>query len=237
MSPRTALVVGASSPLGSVVAVALAADGWSVTACGRDPARLPPPARVVDLLDPEAVRALADAVRTEPPDLVVWGAMSFVPAPYEREQALEAVRLAALAPYEVGLAHLEGAARAGRSVAQIHLADLAGDEPFLVAPAYSLGRGAGRVALRLLQRQAPPGSAVVVLRLGPVDVPGRDRPAEAEVARRDTALGRRARLDEVVSAVRAVALRPLAFHGAWLDVDGGLALRPASRRPHGSPRE
>jgi hypothetical protein len=40
-----------------------------------------------------------------------------------------------------------------------------------------------------------------------------------------------------VAAVRAVALRPLAFHGAWLDVDGGLALRPASRRPLGSPRE
>jgi NAD(P)-dependent dehydrogenase (short-subunit alcohol dehydrogenase family) len=230
---RAALIVGASSPLGTAIGDALAAEGWSVSRCGRADSVLPAGAPGGDLCDPEVVRALAEAVRADPPDLLVWAASRFAPAPYERRDALSAFALSALAPFEVGLAHLEGAVAAGRMPTQIHLADLAGDEPFLQAPAYSLGRGAGRVALRLLQRRAPADASVIVLRLGIVDVAGRDRRAEQGLAERDAVLGRRARVDEVLAAVRTVLARPSAFRGAWLDVDGGLALRTPSRRPVG----
>lgn|GEM_PF-5880007 len=234
---RTALVVGASSALGSALAAALVAEGWRVRACARDPGRLPAGGLRVDLADAAAVRALADDVRAAPPDLLVWAASRFQPGPYDRVAALTDLAVCALAPYEVGLAHLEGAVRTDLAVTQLHLADLAGDEPFLGAPAYSLGRGAGRAALRLLQRQAPAASSVVVLRLGLVDVPGRERAAEADLAARDTVLGRRATIDEVLAAVRAVLARPSAFRGAWLDVDGGLALRAPAHRPLSPPRE
>jgi NAD(P)-dependent dehydrogenase (short-subunit alcohol dehydrogenase family) len=234
---RTALIVGASSPLGVALGAALAEDGWAVSPCGRDPARLPVGALLCDLARPEQVRDLADRLRTRPPDLLLWAASCFEPAPYRRAAAEEALAVGALAAFEVGLAHLEGAAAAGRAVTQVHLADLAGAEPLLTAPAYSLAAGAARVGVRWLQRRAPAGCSVVVVRPGLVDVPGRERPVEVAVAARDTVLSRRARLDEVVTAVREVLGRPAAFHGAVLDVDGGLALRPPSRRPLPDPGE
>lgn len=226
-----ALVVGASSALGSALGDALAAEGWRVVRHGR--ASVGPSSGPLggDLREAAVVRALADTVRVEPPALLVWAASRFTPGPYVRDEALDAFAVSALAAFEVGLAHLEGAAATGRHVTQIHLADLAGDEPLLQSPAYSLGRGAGRAALRLLQRRAPADASVVVLRLGLIDVSGRDRPGEQGLAERDTVLGRRAGVDEVLAAVRAVLARPSAFRGAWLDVDGGLALRRPSRLP------
>jgi len=108
---------------------------------------------------------------------------------------------------------------------QVFVSDLAAEEPYLKHPVYSLSLGARRNAIRMLARQAPPAVAVVTLRLGLVDVPGRSRPEETRLARRDTIPGRPATLQEVLAALGAILDRPQAFHGATLPVDGGMGLR------------
>jgi len=147
--------------------------------------------------------------------------------------ALDDLAVNALAPFEVGLAHLEGAAATRRAVTQVHLLDGAGRRPYLRAPAYSLSRGAHESALALLMRQAPERAAVVGVRLGILGVPGRARPLEATIVARDGLLGRAGTPDDLGALLDALLVRPQAFAGAIVDLDGGLwqrRLRPSPRR-------
>ena len=233
-APGWALIVGGAGALGAFLGERLRAAGWQVVASTR-PGRGGDPAWAADLLDPTACAALARRVHDDPPDLLLWCAGRFrLDQAYARAHVLEDVAVNALAPYEIGLAHLEGAARAGRPLLQVHLLDAAGRRPYLRAPGYSLSRGAHESALALLARQAPEQGVVVGIRLGILDVPGRPRPAEAAIAARDALLGRVGALEELGALIDAVVDAPRAFSGAIVDLDGGLSQRRNSlQRPPG----
>lgn len=69
MTPRTALVTGASSGIGRAIASALVARGYSVVGTSRDPARIPPDSRLagvdyvpLDLHDTASIEALPSLV-------------------------------------------------------------------------------------------------------------------------------------------------------------------------------
>jgi NAD(P)-dependent dehydrogenase (short-subunit alcohol dehydrogenase family) len=222
----TAWVIGASSPLGAALADWLEARGLGTTRHARS-AGDGPGWLAADLGEEAGILALEAAVRAMPPGALVWSASAF---PGEG-QALDAAAAGqvfavnALAPWRVGRAHQAALAAGGRGGVQVFLSDLASEEPYLKHPVYSLSLGARRNAIRMLARQAPPGVAVVTLRLGLVEIPGRVRADEARLARRDAIPGRPATLEEVQGALGAILDRPGAFHGVILPVDGGLGLR------------
>ena len=97
MTPRTALVTGASRGLGRALAALLAGRGWRLVLDGRDPARLAsavhdlahdlPHDRVIgvpgDVADPRHRAALADAVGPRL-DLLVNNASDLGPSPLPR---------------------------------------------------------------------------------------------------------------------------------------------------------
>lgn len=222
MPPPTALVIGASSPVGGFLADHLAAQGVATTRHGHRRAGAGEGWLRIDLSMDEGVRALEAWVTREAPELIIWAAGTLpAPGPPRFEDSVTGYVLHAHAPLQVGLVHLGVAATA----IQIHLSDTAADDPYLKRPAHSAGRAAQRSVIRHLQAVAPAGAVVVELSLGIVSIAGRERADEARVVARDVPAARPARLEEIGQALDAVLARPAAFRGAILRLDGGLALR------------
>jgi NAD(P)-dependent dehydrogenase (short-subunit alcohol dehydrogenase family) len=222
VSPSTALVIGASSPVGGFLAEQLARRGVAVTRHGHRHAGAGEGWLRIDLSEEDGVRALEAWVSRRAPELLVWAAGT-LPAPGAArfQDSVTGYVLHAHAPLQVGLAHLDVASRP----LQIHLSDTAADDPFLKRPAHSAGRAAQRSVIRHLQAVAPADAVVVELSLGIVSIAGRERADEARVVARDVPAARPAHLDEIARALDAVLARPTAFRGATLRLDGGLALR------------
>lgn len=233
---QDALILGANSPIGAGISAALEQDGWQVLRHRRapsDPSEAGPDGWIYgDLTKTEDIDRLVATIEAQPPRLLVFVASMFWPgcaATLGAEDARRAFTVNALATLLIGDAQLRGAARGRAQVSQLHLLDLAGEEPFLSAAGYSLSRGASDNALRQLSRRAPAQASVIGLELGIVAIPGRARPGEELIAARDTLARRPATLQEVLALVKRIVERPAAFHGARLRIDGGLALRPAQR--------
>lgn len=157
MTPRTALITGASRGLGAALAAELAHRGWRLVLDGRDPtrlaaavARLPDQAAVTaipgDVADPGHRAALA-AAAGDRLDLLVNNASELGPTPLPRLSALPAaaferlLAVNAVAPLALVQAVLPALERAGGA-----LVDVSSDAAVEAYPGWG-GYGASKAAL------------------------------------------------------------------------------------------
>lgn len=226
---RSALVTGGATGLGAATVVALAEQGWVVTAVAHrtDP---PPdlPARVVraDLAEPASLAALVEDLDGDP-DLLVHSAARFHRAPLGRESTS---RLHAdLAVNVVAADHLVRSLLA-QPTARLRRVVLVGSvgarhgAPGLTAYGATKAATVGQ-ALALARELGPQGITVNLVEPGPLDTPlAHDRraswSADADRWAQPVRLAPPARVAAVITFLAGDGAANIA--GAVLGVDGGL---------------
>ncbi len=233
---RTALIIGASSRggLGEATARRLAADGCRILLAGRDPSRLDPLAQELnaatiacDMLDENAIRALADAAG--PIDILVNASgttsgrsiLKIDKAEIEAQLGLHVTANILL------LKHCVPAMRPDGSI--ILFSSLLGERAGEGTVAY----GAAKAALDHVVRTAALEFGPLGLRVNAV-APGFTRTPMTEaflgierigdLYRRETAVGRLTEPDAVAAAVSYLAAPTCFANGTIMQVDGGAHL-------------
>lgn len=247
LSGRTALVTGAARRLGRAIALGLAGEGANcllhyrssadeVAATAEECRRLGVGAECLkaDLGDPEAVQALGLEAACRGADLFVHNASAFVRLPFfertvrEHRDALERdLRLHVEAPYLLG--RLLGEAMVERGFGRIVLiGDWSAEATaYRHYPTYLVSKGAVPTLARVLALELGSRCAQVTVNAvlpGPVLPPEGHDPADQEMARRQTILGRWIGSGEVVRAVLFL-LGSDGITGESLRVDGGRAAK------------
>jgi len=226
---RSALVSGGATGLGAATVVALADQGWAVTAVVHETD--PPedlPARVVrsDLADPGAVADLVAGLAVDP-ELLVHSAARFHRAPLGRESSTR-LRADLAVNLEAGEGLVRGLlARPTPRLRRVVLVGSAGachGAPGLTAYGSTKAAVVGQ-AMALARELGPLGVTVNLVEPGPLDTPlARDRraawSADADRAPRPVLAAPPERVAAVIAFLAGDAAANIA--GAVLGVDGGL---------------
>lgn len=173
------LITGASRGIGAGLARAFAERGWSVLACARDPAAIPPIAGTVeryalDVTEPGSIAALAAALADRPLDLLINNAGIYG----QRDARLGAIDWAAFArvletntlgPVRVSealLPHLRAGRRRTIVTVSSVMGSIARTESAGALP-YRTSKAAVNMAMRAIARElAEDGFTVVVVHPG-----------------------------------------------------------------------
>ena len=230
---RRAVVIGSGSGIGRESALALAAHGAEVVCADLDLAaaeetaqRCGAAARGVDVLDAEAVRALA---AEEPADVVVFTAATNVRKrllDYSGEEFERVVRLNLRASFDVIRAFGAGMVERGRG----SIIGFASIRASVTEPGQGVYSATKAGLVQLLRTAAaefgPHGVRVNAVAPGVVETPLtkqiKDNPAWYDAYAAKSALGRWARAEEMAGAVVYLASDAASFvTGSVLYVDGG----------------
>lgn len=239
---KVAVVTGASSGSGTVIAKAFAAEGARVVASGRDPKRLDATVKAIGKAGGEAVGVTADLDRVDSAAAIVEGAVSafgsidivvsnaalFLPATLEAtgdELIASQLRVNVHTPLALIRAAVPHMGRGGAIVLVTSTTSIVG---FSGYSAYTSTKGAGEAMARALAVElAPGGIRVNTVMPGfvrtPMLQPALDANADLEawlVER--TPAGRLGEPEDVASAVLFLASEHSSYVvGASLVVDGG----------------
>ncbi|NBE94774.1 SDR family oxidoreductase [Nonomuraea sp. KC401] len=230
---RRTVVIGAGSGIGREAALALAAHGASVVCADRDlpaaeetAARCAGSARLVDVLDPEAVRRLADE---EPADVLVFTAATNVRKrllDYTGEEFDRVVGLNLRGSFDVIRAFGAGMVERGRG----SIIGFASIRASVTEPGQSVYSATKAGLVQLLRTAAaefgPHGVRVNAIAPGVVETPLTEQikndPGWYDAYAAKSALGRWAGAEEMAGAVVYLAGDAASFvTGSVLHVDGG----------------